>query len=276
MGKPREKTLKIIMEAKTVLEESSPMTLRQLFYALVSRQIIDNTKGSYKAVGHALVYARQNDLISWDDIEDRLRRPRHVSMWDGLVDFAETASQAYRRNVWPTQSTYFEVWLEKDALSGIFEAILRQYGVTLNVGRGYDGWSSIYNAANRFGDGDDKAILYFGDFDPSGEDMVRSLRDRLAFFGSEPEITKSALTENDIEKYNLPPDFTKESDTRQAAFIEKFGDKAVELDALPLTILEERIEHEIRARMNIDALEIILSKENKERKKLKIALKKLK
>jgi len=42
------------------------------------------------------------------------------------------------------------VWLEKDALSGIFEVVLGEYGVTLNVGRGYDGWDSIHNGAVGF------------------------------------------------------------------------------------------------------------------------------
>jgi hypothetical protein len=83
-----------------------------------------------------------------------------------------------------------ETWLEKNALSGIFEDALDSYGGTLNVGRGFDGWVSIHNAASRVGDED--VILYFGDFDPSGEDMVRSLRDRLDDQGSRPEITKCA------------------------------------------------------------------------------------
>lgn len=275
MTRPRQQTLNIIRAAAAILEESSPMTLRQIFYALVSRQIIDNTKQSYKSVGHALVYARQNDLISWDDIEDRLRRPRHVSMWAGLSDFAKTASRAYRRDVWSNQKTYFEIWLEKDALSGIFEAILQRYGVTLNVGRGYDGWSSIYKAAERFGDGNGKSILYFGDFDPSGEDMVRSLRERLSFFGSIPLIIKCALTGEDIEKYNLPPDFTKASDTRQIAFVEKFGDRAVELDALPPVVLEARIKDEIEARMDLGILQKTFAKERTERQKLIQTLKKL-
>ena len=83
----------------------------------------------------------------------------HVSMWDGLADFALTAAESYRREVWTDQPAHLEAWLEKDALSGIFEDALEPYGVTLNVGRGFDGWDSIHNAALRLGGGD--AILYF-------------------------------------------------------------------------------------------------------------------
>lgn len=88
--------------------------------------------------------------------------------------------------------------------------------MTLNVGRGFDGSDSIHNAAQRLGA--DETVLYFGDFDPSGGDMVRSPRERLASLGSRPEIVKCAPTFGDVQRYALPPDFTKATDTRRAAF----------------------------------------------------------
>ena len=182
--------------------------------------------------------------------------------------------------------------------------------MTLNVGRGYDGWSSIRNAAARFrahgGEDDSPAgfflsdevlaafakeigvdlqsandfaptdrsacVLYFGDFDPSGEDMVRSLNQRLRFFGCRPEIAKVALTREDIETYHLPPDPTKASDTRAAAFVAEHGDIAVELDALPLDVLRARLETEVRDRMDLAALEKIRLVEAQEKAELSAAL----
>ncbi len=189
-------------------------------------------------------------------------------MWDDLAAFAETARRAYRRDVWASQPAYLEVWLEKDALSGIFEDVLNDYGVTLNVGRGYDGWDSIHNAAGRFGDGDGMTVLYFGDFDPSGEDMVRSLRERLAFFGTCPEIVKCALTLADVERYHLPPDFTKATDSRRAAFVAKWGDVSVELDALPVDVLRDRLTNEIEARLDLAALADVQAQEERDRAQL--------
>ena len=133
--------------------------------------------------------------------------------------------------------------------------ILSPYGVTLNVGRGDDGWSSIHNSAVRYrAIGNPVTILYFGDFDPSGEDMVHSLGKRLGELDCRPEIIKCALTKEDIEHYHLPPDFAKKSDSRAAAFIEKHGDISVELDAFPMAVLRNRIENEIQVRMDLDAL----------------------
>ncbi|MBI4911050.1 MAG: hypothetical protein HY820_46000 [Acidobacteria bacterium] len=262
------KTLRIIEEAHGILNAHRPMTVRQIYYQLVSRQVIENARTQYQAVSNALVDARKEGTIPWDWIEDRLRRPRQVSMWSGLTSFAETVRAAYRREVWDSQPGYLEVWLEKDALSGIFEEILNDYGVTLNVGRGYDGWDSIHNAAQRFGDGAGACILYFGDFDPSGEDMVRSLRERLAFFGCRPAIEKCALTASDVRSYDLPPDFTKKTDTRRAAFVALHGDVSVELDALPVDVLRDRLRSAVEQCMDLGRLALTKAAEERDRKRL--------
>ena len=265
-------TQAIVDIAYTILADDHPMTVRQVYYQLVARQIIKNQDSQYKRISRILVDARKDGAIPWDWIEDRLRRPRAVSMWEDLTDFGTDAVQAYRRNVWTEQPRYFETWLEKDALSGIFEDLLRPYGVTLNVGRGYDGWDSIRNAAQRMGDGRRAAILYFGDFDPSGEDMARSLEDRLAYFGCMPDIVKCALTAEDIARYQLPPDPAKRTDTRAAEFIAKNGDISVELDALPGAVLRQRIRQEVEARLDMSALEATRRLEATERQRLISAL----
>jgi hypothetical protein len=267
-----DKTLNLINAAKEILAAFRPMTVRQVYYQLVSRQVIKNNRSEYQAVSKALVQARQEGIIPWEWLEDRLRRPRSVGMWDDLADFSEAAVRAYRRDVWATQENYLEVWLEKDALSGIFESILNTYGVTLNVGRGYDGWDSIYHAAMRFGRRDNTAILYFGDLDPSGEDMVRSLKERLGFFGCRPEIIKCALNPDDVKRYTLPPAFTKTTDTRSAAYIKEFGDMAVELDALPADVLETRLKNEVEARLDMAELEEVQKLEQADKATLKAAL----
>lgn len=266
MGR-QAKTQNIIDRAHDILEAFNPMTVRQVYYQLVSGQVIENNRSAYQAVSNALRDARLEGIIPWEWIEDRLRRPRRVAMWDDLKAFSLVAQQ-YKRNVWHTQTRYLEVWLEKDALSGIFEDVLEDYGVTLNVGRGYDGWSSIRNAAQRFSDGHRVTVLYFGDFDPSGEDMARSLRDRLAQLGSKPHVTKIALTLEDIDLYHLPPNLTKTTDSRRNAFVAKNGDLSVELDALPPDVLQTRLIEEVEQRMDMDALKAVQELQEQERTQL--------
>ena len=251
------------------------MTLRQVHYRLVSRDDVyyRNTQADYDSPSQWLRDERLAGNIPWEWMEDRLRRPREIDMWSDLIDFMEAVRFTYRRDVWSTQPKYLEVWLEKDALSGIFQEALDEYGVTLNVGRGFDGWSSVKQAADRYGDGEVVTVLYFGDFDPSGEDMVRSLKERLAHpdlpnGGSEPEIVKCALTFNDITDYNLPPDFTKTTDSRRDAFVAQYGDVAVELDALPVDVLRERLVREVESRMDLEALEATKEEQRHENQRL--------
>ena len=291
----QKKTLELIEQAYNILNEYNPMTLRQVYYQLVSKHAIDNKMSEYKRLSNALVRARQEGTIPWEWIEDRGRQPRGVSMWQGLPDFIETVKNAYRKDIWDSQPTYIEVWLEKDALSGIFADIVNQYGVTLCVGKGYNSWSVYKEASDRFEVKDKPAkILYFGDFDPSGEDMVRAIRDSLKFLGMTdesrelysgfgmskelreiasfsgtcPEIEKISLTPEDITEYNLPPDFTKKTDSRAKNFIKQHGDIAVELDALPLPVLQQKIKDSIEENIDIEAWGEIKKIESQERKEL--------
>jgi hypothetical protein len=252
------------------LAAGHPMTLRQVHYRLVARQdtTYRNTQSDYNQLSKWLVRDRLEGRIPWEWIEDRLRKPRHVAMWEGLADFKDTARRSYRRDVWQDQPQYLEAWLEKDALSGIFSDALEPYGVTFNVGRGFDSATSVKGAADRFGDGGGVTVLYFGDFDPSGEDMVRSFRARLLELGSMPKIVKCALNFEDIERYRLPPDFTKVTDTRRDAFVARFGDVAVELDALPRSVLLERLADEVEARMDLEALERTREAERADKQRL--------
>lgn len=264
----RARTQAILDAAIEVIEAAgTAMTVRQVYYQLVSRHVIENSRSRYQAVSDLLVAARREGLIDWSAIEDRLRRPRHVAMWHDLRSFIAVVRRSYRRDVWSAQPRRVEVWLEKDALSGIFEDVLDPYGVTLNVGRGYDGWSSIHAAAERLGEGN--VVLYFGDFDASGEDMVRSLRERLADRGAEPTIIKCALTFEDIGRYRLPPDFAKATDTRAAAFVARFGARSsVELDALPVDILIDRLRTTVEAHLDLDALRSTMADEEVDQARL--------
>jgi len=235
--------------------------VRQVYYNLVARQVIENNQGQYDAVINILRDARLDGTIPWEWIEDRTRRPRPVQMFDDLPDFLAAVRRSYRRDVWANQPTYVEVWLEKDALSGIFEDVLRPYGITLCVGRGFDGWTSLHDASERYRQaidaGQDVVILYFGDFDPSGEDMVRSWRNRQGRLGLDPDmvpIIKCALTRDDIARYQLPTDFAKKKDSRSPKFIAKNGDVSVELDALSPDVIRERLTIEIERHMDLEAL----------------------
>jgi hypothetical protein len=265
------KTLQLIEAAKAILQAHNPMTARQCYYQLVSAQVIRNCESSYNAVLRALMKARLEGLIPWEWIEDRLRRPRGFRMYESPQDWADGKEYSYLRNVWATQPYRIELWCEKDALSGVFSDAQVEYRTTLHVGRGYDSWSAIHDAAQIFDTGEDVVILYFGDFDPSVEDMFRSLRERLGELDCHPcQMVKCALTLEDIELYGLPPNFTKTSDSRGKKHIERYGaESSVELDALPMHILQQRIVESIERWMDLEALAETKAQEWNEQKRIR-------
>lgn len=279
------KTVRMVEEAYKVLSKQHPMTLRQVYYRLVANQVISNNQGRYQALSNALRDARKEGVIPWAWMEDRTRRPRAVNMWSDLPAFVSEVPSWYHRDVWEDQLSYLEVWLEKDALSGTFADVLEPYRVTFQVGRGFDGWSSVHNASQRyrsllFNEHKHTTLLYYGDFDPSGEDMARSLEVRIneGFVGytnvryvrdAYPTIIKRALTYEDIQTYDLPPDFVKSTDPRSKAHVAKWGDIAVELDALPDEVLRERLEADVRAHMDLGALQSTLEAESEDNARLR-------
>jgi hypothetical protein len=269
---PREKIIEsmisIFHEYNPGLDLENRMTLRQVYYQLVARQFIENHRKEYKRVKEALVHARKSGLIPWDWIEDRTRQPRIVPMWRDLSEFSEVVLRSYRKKVWNDQPLYVEVWLEKEALSGFFRQVLDPYGITLNVGRGNDSHCSIIGLAERCEGKRSPAILCFTDFDPTGEDMRRDLKERLAYFRCRAEIVPCALLKEDIGRYELPSDFAKKSGSRTKKFIEKYGEEVVELDSLPVDILKRRILEEIEKRIDLEGLERTRKAQERERQEL--------
>jgi hypothetical protein len=71
------------------------------------------------------------------------------------------------------------------------------------------------------------------------------------------ESARCALTPEQVDEYRLPrnPDALKDTDTRAAKYRARFGDLAVELDALPPADLERIVELNIRAMLDLSQFE---------------------
>lgn len=229
----RLRTLNIIDICNNIIDEyiqqDLKLTLRQLYYQLVSKNVISNSEREYSRLSDIVSSARLAGLVDWDAIEDRVRRSHRKSEFDNLEDLIHSAISSYRLPRWKEQQYYVELWVEKDALAGVLLPIADKYHVTLMVNRGYSSQSAMYESAQRITsrmieyNNKTGMILYLGDFDPSGEDMVRDIQERMNLFGVDVSVVKLALTMEQVKEYNPPPNPAKISDPRAYAFIEKFG-----------------------------------------------------
>jgi hypothetical protein len=215
------------------LENEHPMTVRQLFYRLVSEGVIDKTETEYKAtVGRLLTAMRKDGEIPYAWIADHTRWVRRAPSFSSLEDALQLTAETYRRSLWNNQDSYVEIWLEKDALAGVVFEQTAHYDVPLLVTRGYPSLSYLHTAAEAINSQHKPVfIYYFGDHDPSGVDIPRKVESSLREMASEAEIHFEvvAVTPDQIDTFNLPTRPTKKTDTRAR----KFKGESVEVDAIP-------------------------------------------
>lgn len=259
----------------TILDKYDGMginvTLRQLYYRLVGGGIVPNEQREYKMLGSLLSKARMAGLVDWDIIEDRVRIPRILMEFDNLAGAVQRMIRNFRLRRWNDQEEMVELWVEKDALSSVLIPITDDLHVPLMVNRGYSSTTAMKDAADRIKEYDKPThILYLGDLDPSGEDMVRDIEERLYEFECRDfDIVKIALNPDQVKKYNLPENPVKETDSRHKVFIEKFGEHCYEVDAIPPEDLQDIVRDRIEHHMDLDAYEEIKEQEEELKNKIK-------
>lgn len=162
------------------------LTLRQLYYQLVAADAIPNHDKVYKKIGTLLDDIRYSGRIDWDAIEDRGRVPKLPYFVESIEHAVKDTIDTYRLDRQLGQTRHIELWTEKDAISNILYQVTHRFHVRLVINKGYTSSSAMYQAYERFVEsiikGQPITILYFGDHDPSGLDMVRDINDRLLQF----------------------------------------------------------------------------------------------
>ena len=289
----QSKAQKLFEDANEILddyqEQGYQVTLRQLHYQLVSKNFTPNTDGDYNRLSRVMREARNGGLVDWDMIVDRTRTATIPAEFKGIDDLLDAAINSYRKDRHVDQFAYVEVWTEKDALAGLLEPITRKYHVHLVVDRGYSSASAMFEAAKRFSIEADIGskqpknghILYLGDHDPSGMDMIRDIRDRMSGFGignsdmCPLSIKRIAITEEQIEEYNAPPNHIKKTDTRASGYLEEHGEGSWEVDAIPPEALNQLLEQEIEKIIDMKKYNKIIKEEEEDKKELSKKLNKI-
>lgn len=146
-------SLDVLHVALEVIEDYSAqgytLSLRQLYYQLVSKNIVPNTEQSYSRVGNIIADARMAGLADWEMIEDRNRSTVKNNHWNGPRDIVQAAARQFRINRWETQPNYVEVMVEKQALEGVLEPVCRELDVPFTSNKGYSSVSMMFETGQR-------------------------------------------------------------------------------------------------------------------------------
>lgn len=250
----RRSSLEIIDKANEIIRgyqrQGFTLTLRQLYYQFISRDIFPNTEQSYDRLGSIITDARLAGLISWEAIEDR---GRGVNAWRIEEEEAEVLNgveYGFALDYWQRQNAYVEVWVEKEALSSVIERPCNIRSVPYMACKGYLSASEAWRSGQRFermlDEGRRCVLIHLGDHDPSGMDMTRDNAERLELFARENvEVRRVALNMDQVEQYNPPPNPAKMTDSRAGDYVARFGRTSWELDALEPSVIAALITEQI-------------------------------
>lgn len=277
-------TQETIARAEEIIDEYQvqgfSLTLRQLYYQFVSRALIPNTDQAYKRLGNIISDARRAGLIDWNSIEDRTRFIRELANWDKPQSILESARDSYHRDLWENQDIRFEVWIEKDALVGVIEAVCEENDVPFFSCRGYVSDSEMWRGALRMRRYDSKngqrvIVLHLGDHDPSGIDMTRDIEERLRLFSgyADIEVRRIALTMEQIEEVQPPPNPAKMTDSRFSGYVTEYGNESWELDALEPRYIANLIGEHILTERDEAKWEEAVTQQERERGQIKDVIK---
>jgi hypothetical protein len=252
------RSLQLVEAARVILEEIQPASVRAVCYRLFTLGLTASmAKSETNRVSTQLTWAREAGVIPWDWIVDETREPERVSAWDNPTAYVDAVMRSYRRNRWADQPRWIEVWSEKGTIRGTLAPVLDEYGVTFRVMHGYGSATALYQvAAETQAAGRRLTALYLGDWDPSGLHMGDvDLPARLREYGGLVDVRRLALTELDTYHGQLPSfeADTKRHDPRYRWYVNHYGPRCWELDALSPVVLRERVEDAIVIRLDHEA-----------------------
>jgi hypothetical protein len=247
-----------------IIYGGKPMTVRQVFYQATVRGLVEKAESGYAKVQTDLTVMRRAGDLPYDWLADNTRWQRRPRTFSSVEEALKETAKFYRKSLWDDADAYVEIWLEKDALSGVIYPITSMYDVPLMVARGHASLSFLYSAAEYINELDVPAYIYhLGDFDPSGVNAGEKIEETLRELAPDAEIyfERIAVTPEQIERWDLPTRPTKASDTRAKGF----GNISVELDAIEPNRLRQIVRRAIEQHLPRHQFEVLKAAEESER-----------
>lgn len=255
-------------ELYRIVKRMHPMSVRQVYYQATVHGTVEKTENGYNKIQTDLVAMRRSGELPYGWLADSTRWQRKPETFKSIQHALNETARFYRKSLWHDADAYVEIWLEKDALSGVIYPVTAEYDVPLMVARGYASLSFLHSAAEYIDELDVPTFIYhLGDFDPSGVNAGEKIEETLRELAPTADITfqRIAVTPAQIEAWQLPTRPTKTSDTRSKGF----GDISVELDAIEPDLLRALVRETIEVHLPPEQLSVLKIAEESERDILK-------
>ena len=270
----QRKTRLLYEAVAKVLAQEETVTIRRIHYALVTMALRDelggleyaNTFLQYNRLMKHLTSYRNWGWIDWDAIIDTDRERKEPVIGESTREAAEDGVRYwFKLDRWAKQERRVELWTEKQGSAEMLEGLRVKYRLPFQANKGNASTTFMQSAARSLEAG--TLLIYVGDHDPSGMDMDRNIKERLKLYKAERgiEFKRVALTMAQIEKFDLPPDYTKPNDSKGKAYKKKFGDKCWEVEALPVAIVLRDVEKAITAEIDQAEWDAVVAEERERR-----------
>ncbi len=276
---PQTSTRSLLTDVEDVLEryrEHLPLTIRQVFYALVGAERLDKSEHAYARLGEHLNRARRAQLIPFEAIRDDGVISFHADYHSGVDDFHEDTARRvrqYRRDRQAGQPWRLELWSEAAGMAGQLAKVADAYSVPVFSAGGFASLSAVRLIADRALQSNTPTLmLHVGDLDPSGESIFASIAQDAAAFVREDrtihttrlDALRVALTVEHVEALALPTSPAKATDSRSRGW----QGGTCQLEALPPDVLAAIVRETIEAHLDLDVYDREVARESMDRAEL--------
>lgn len=252
-----------IINTSTIL----PLTLRQIFYMMVSQHEYDKTEKAYKRLCETMNKARRAQIIDMDSIRDDGLTRNHTVGWHSRNAFLHNTrrwANNFTLDRQEDQPTKVFIWCEAGGMVPQLASAVEMYHIPVLSSGGFDSVTTKHNFAKEISEDIDSdcrvVILHLGDHDPSGVHMHNSLDEDLQafvdYYGGSVELDRIAVVPYQVEEMNLPTAPPKPTDKRA------FSGLTTQCEAIPPEDLREIVVDAVVEHVDSDIYEQTLEKES--------------
>lgn len=275
--KPQAATARVVDQVGEVLDEYRdhlPLTVRQIFYRLVGQYGFEKTEKAYQRLIEYVVRARRARMIPFSSIRDDGTTALGGGGYDSAEDFWQGVAYSagkFKRDRMAGQPVSIELWCEAAGMAPQLARVARPFSIPVYSTGGFSSVTVTKEIADRALDaGRPTLFLHVGDFDPSGQSIYESMaadaqafvfQERTSALTADLRPSRVALTEAQVEEYDLPTAPPKSSDSRSVNWLTE----TCQAEAMPPDLLADVVRRAIEDQVDEDLREVVLEAEREDR-----------